>query len=234
MSHSCEAEPVARPPRASAYVDRMTYLVEEARGRRVLDCGVVGETVDATEARVEAAVSSLHFRIVEAARVAVGIDYAGEVVARLRRRYPHLDLRACDVETVDAALAAEPPFDVVILGDLVEHLSNPGRALDGVHRVLAPGGTLLVTTPNAFGLPNLVRFASGRYREGADHVASYSKFTLSNLLARHGFRVERVLTAVDRPPRTRRRRLLHRAAAPVLRLLPEVGGTLIVVARRAA
>jgi SAM-dependent methyltransferase len=221
-------------PRASAYVDRMAYVVDSARGRRVLDCGVVGETCDETDARVEAIVSSLHFRVVDAARAAVGVDYASDAVARLRERYPRLDLRACDVETIDVALAGEEPFDLVILGDLVEHLGNPGRALDAVRNVLTADGSLLVTTPNAFGLPNILRFAAGRYREGDDHVASYSKFTLGNLLRRHGFRVERVLTALDRPPRSRRRRILYRLGAGVLRRVPEVGGTLIVVARRAA
>lgn len=38
-------------------------------------------------------------------------------------------------------------FDVVLLADVIEHLENPARGLDEITRVLAPEGTLLVTTP---------------------------------------------------------------------------------------
>ena len=227
-------ELASAPPslRAERYVDRMDFIVEAVADRRVLDCGVVGETYDVADARVEKIVSSLHFRVAATAREAVGIDHAEDVVRELQSRHPHLRLRACDIEDVERAVAEWAPFELVLFGDLVEHLGNPGRALDAVRSVLVPGGELILTTPNAFGLPNYLRFVTGRFREGDDHVASYNKHTLRNLLERHGFVVERVLTALVRPPRSRVRRALYRPATWLLRLFPELGGTLVVVARR--
>ena len=232
MQASLELAPATPSLRAERYVDRIDFIVEAVVDRRVLDCGVVGETCDVADARVEKIVSSLHFRVAATAREAVGIDHAADVVRELQERHPHLSLRACDIEAVEEAVAEWAPFELVLFGDLAEHLSNPGRALDAVRAVLVPGGELILTTPNAFGLPNYVRFVTGRFREGGDHVASYNKYTLRNLLERHGFVVERVLTALDRPPQSRLRRELYRPAKLLLRLFPELGGTLVVVARR--
>jgi ubiquinone/menaquinone biosynthesis C-methylase UbiE len=39
-------------------------------------------------------------------------------------------------------------FDLVIAGEVIEHLSDTDRFLEEVHRILKPGGTVLITTPN--------------------------------------------------------------------------------------
>jgi SAM-dependent methyltransferase len=218
-------------PHSAGYVDRMAFIIDEARGKRVLDCGVVALTCSDASDRVENMPNTLHFRLNEVSREVVGIDHAADEVAAINARHPELDLRVCDVEDLGTSLSAEPPFELVVFGDILEHLSNPGRALDGVRAMLAPGGEILVTCPNAFGLPNYMRFLAGRYREGADHVASYSKLTLAHLLRRHGFMVDRVYTAIDRMPRTTGKRALYRTAASLFKVFPELGGTLVIVAR---
>jgi SAM-dependent methyltransferase len=218
--------------RSRGYVDRVRFLVDEARGKRVLDCGVVAMTCSDSATRVEHMPNTLHFKLRDSAREVVGIDHAADVLGEIKKRHPDLDLRACDVERVGEALRDVEPFEVIVFGDILEHLSNPGRALSSVRRTLAPGGTILITCPNAFGLPNFARFVVGRYREGADHVAGYSKLTLNNLLERCGFRVERVYTALDHTPRSPAKRLLYTVLGRGLKAFPELGGTLVVVARR--
>jgi 2-polyprenyl-3-methyl-5-hydroxy-6-metoxy-1,4-benzoquinol methylase len=219
--------------RSVGYVDRTTFIVEEARGKRVLDCGVVALTCSDAGDRVENMPNTLHVRLKEVARELVGIDHAADVVAAINARLPELNLRSCDVEDLGDSLSTEPPFELVVFGDILEHLSNPGRALDGARSMLAPDGEILVTCPNAFGLPNYLRFLTGRYHEGADHVAAHSKLTLAHLLRRHGFIVDRVYTALDRMPRAVVRRGLYRVGSLVFKAFPELGGTLVIVARRA-
>ena len=85
---------------------------------------------------------------------------------------------------------------------------------------------------NAFGLPNYLRFVTGRFREGAGHVAAQNKWTLTQLLGRHGFTVDGIWTSLDRIPRAPRKRRLYAVLALGLRALPELGGTLVVVAHR--
>ena len=119
-----------------------------------------------------------------------------------------------------------------MLGDIIEHVDNAGVALDAAASMLEPGGTVVVTCPNAFGLPNFIRFLLGRFHEGDDHVASYNKWTLAHLLQRHGFAIDSVWTALDRPPRTRLKASVYKLLAGLLRAAPELGGTLVMTARR--
>src|SRR5262249_9554145 len=49
-------------------------------------------------------------------------------------------------------------FDVVLFAEMIEHLAvNPVWALSEIHRVLKPGGHLIVTTPNALSIERVAR-----------------------------------------------------------------------------
>jgi methionine biosynthesis protein MetW len=56
-------------------------------------------------------------------------------------------------------------FDVVVAGELLEHLRDPGRLVDETLRVLRPGGAFVASVPNAFRLKNRLRFLLGRKPE---------------------------------------------------------------------
>src|SRR6058998_150856 len=53
-------------------------------------------------------------------------------------------------------------FDVVVAGELLEHLRDPQRLVAEVRRVLRPGGTFVASVPNAYRLKNRLRFLLGR------------------------------------------------------------------------
>src|ERR1700712_2269775 len=44
-------------------------------------------------------------------------------------------------------------FDTVICGELIEHLERPYDFLRGLRDVVAPGGRLVLSTPNPLGFP---------------------------------------------------------------------------------
>jgi SAM-dependent methyltransferase len=73
-----------------------------------------------------------------------GIDVSGEAVSRAAIRFG-LDFRAGTVGRFRDTL---PPFDVVFLGDVIEHVPRPGEFLGAVRQVLAPGGVVCIDTPN--------------------------------------------------------------------------------------
>ena len=56
-------------------------------------------------------------------------------------------------------------FDVVVAGELLEHVREPGDVVGEARRVLRPGGRLVASVPNAFRFKNRVRFALGRRPE---------------------------------------------------------------------
>ena len=53
-------------------------------------------------------------------------------------------------------------FDVVVAGELLEHLRDPHRIVDDARRVLRPGGIFVASVPNAYRLKNRLRFLLGR------------------------------------------------------------------------
>jgi len=211
------------------FLDRDAEILALARGRRVLHLGCVGHT-DADDAeRIHRAPETLHWKLSRAGET-TGIDNATAVVEGYRAAGVFDNILTGDVEAL-GALGLNRDYDLIVVADIIEHLSNPGRMLDGVRALCGRETRVVVTTPHAFGLANFVRFLAGRFREGADHVMTFNAQTLGNLLARHGFVVERLDTCHQAA--ARRRPLAFALGRAVFAWWPKLGGTLFVVARAA-
>jgi 2-polyprenyl-3-methyl-5-hydroxy-6-metoxy-1,4-benzoquinol methylase len=224
---------VHRTPRTRV-VDRLDALVELVRGRRVIDVGFADEGMMAAK---RARGAWLHEVVTEAARECIGIDSDEDAV----RRAQELGFTAhvADVEDAAAlrALALEPA-EVVLAGELIEHLDRPGAFIDAVAPLVAPEGALVLTTPNGHSLTNLLGALAGRELVNPDHVAWYSWRTLVTLLGRRGWSIDE-LSYYPFPPVTsgsRAPRLLFNgyqfAARPLFRARPALADGIIAVARR--
>jgi SAM-dependent methyltransferase len=127
--------------------------------------------------------------------------------------------RGLDVSTLPLEENRFPPntFDLVLASHLIEHLNDPASFVGEARRVLAPGGRFLVTTPNIGGLQ--ARLFKDRWRSAIfDHLYLFSIKTLSALLIRAGFTVEKTVTwgglAAGAAPLPLKR-LFDRAAKPL-------------------
>lgn len=102
---------------------------------------------------------------------------------------------------------ADSSFDMVYMGEVLEHLWTPLIALQEVRQVLKPGGTLLLDTPHLYAVGRLVRWILlGRNSIGdPDHKLFYTPAVLVNLLTQSGFEVQDMCT--DRKWRVGRWRL---------------------------
>jgi len=86
---------------------------------------------------------------------------------------------------LDEPLAfADASFDVVVAGELLEHLRDPFRVVGDVRRVLRPGGTFVASVPNAYRLKNRLRFLLGRNpEEDPTHLQMFAANDVHALLA---------------------------------------------------
>ncbi len=101
-----------------------------------------------------------------------------------------LDVRT---ENLDEAELPDSYFHAAVMGDVIEHLINPGEALDQVSRALAPDGVLCLMLPDA-GSRLARRMGARWWSVLPTHVQYFTRASLTGLLERHGFRVIRMTT----------------------------------------
>jgi SAM-dependent methyltransferase len=78
----------------------------------------------------------------------VGLEVVPEIVDLARRLHPDRRFEICDLEGDWPETILERRFDHVALLAVVEHLRDPVAVLDQARALLAPAGTVIVTTPH--------------------------------------------------------------------------------------
>jgi SAM-dependent methyltransferase len=102
-----------------------------------------------------------------------------------------LDVRTADLFTAELAPAA---FDAIVLGDVIEHLPDPGAALERIAEVAAPGAVLHLSLPDAGS--RVARLLGARWWSVIPtHVQYFTHSSLTTLLSRHRFEVLELTTA---------------------------------------
>jgi len=120
------------------------------------------------------------------------------------------DVRAYDIETTlwqgGAAIPVEKAdlndrlpletasADALVCCEGIEHIENPWLVLREFHRILAPGGRLLVSLPNTVDFRNRFRVLRrgyvGHYIPAVpDHINAMGTFVLAHALLRTGFSI---------------------------------------------
>lgn len=130
----------------------------------------------------------LHGQIHKVARRLVGIDYLASDVDVLRKKYGY-ECYHCDVTKMEN-LELKDQFDIIVCGELIEHVENPGLMLDNIKRFMRPDSVLLITTPNPWEASRITLINSGKLEESwlnDEHVCWYTFGTLKQLLDRKGF-----------------------------------------------
>jgi methionine biosynthesis protein MetW len=74
-------------------------------------------------------------------------------------------------------------FDIVVAGELLEHVRSPEHIVAEARRVLRPGGRFVGSVPNAFRMKNRLRFLLGRAPESdPTHLHMFSPPDVRSLL----------------------------------------------------
>lgn len=187
------------------YRDRVTY-VTEGTPRLELMARLVRRAAPGSVLDVGCGAGWLLDRLQEdgRARRLVGVDAAASCST------PGWEYRAGDVT---ARLPADDDeFDLVVLGEVIEHVPDPDALLAEVRRVLRPGGVLVLSTPNLVCWANRVLVplgvqplftetssqvalgrrlrALGQGNEVQGHLKVFTSRSLGELLQREGFAVE--------------------------------------------
>lgn len=162
-----------RETRTSSYLD---WLVDRVKGKSCLDIGSVEHDMSYVEKD-----TWKHKKLVQSASRVVGIDIIEDYVQQLRER--GYDIRLCDA-TSDNYIGEK--FDFVVIGDVLEHVTNPGDLLEFALRHLNEGGEIIVKTPNPHYKWCVKCFIKNKSHINLEHVAWYSPSQALELSRRTG------------------------------------------------
>jgi SAM-dependent methyltransferase len=160
----------------------------EGRGRKALDVG--------------AADGFLAERLTAQGWTVTALERDPELAARARGRCK--EVVVADLESAPPLLHG--PFDAIVYGDVLEHLSDPGAVLRVLDQTLAPAGIVIVSVPNVAHLWVRLSLLAGRF-DYADrgildrtHLRFFTRRTLRELLRAAGLTVvELAVTPVPLP-----------------------------------
>jgi len=162
--------------------NRQEYIMNFCKGKRVLDIGCT--CWPNTQLRMKHE-TLLHERLLKIASIVHGIDIDRDGIKYMRevRGYTGVfcinatDLQGSHPELLDT-------YDVIVLGDIVEHVTNPQDVITAAASRLGRDGQLIVTLPNAFHLYGFVKALLGSECTHPDHVAFYSPMNIQELCRR--------------------------------------------------
>jgi SAM-dependent methyltransferase len=164
----------------TALSSRYDFLCAHYKKGVILDIGNVGGLYGG-----EGTINSSHLKFV--ARAKESTVYGHDLYP------PKVDREKYERQTsgdIEKGLPYEDNFfDTVYLGEVIEHLHNPGMVLKEVRRVLKEDGVFIMDTPNAYSAEKFVRWIFARKENLGDptHVIIFTPGSLIALLKKNGF-----------------------------------------------
>jgi SAM-dependent methyltransferase len=160
-------------------VDRVGFIAERCRGKRVLDIGCLDETALDKQNTTE----WLHQRIGALATEVTGVDLSELLPAE--GLVTGLNSRIVKGDGTNPNIPSEI-VDIIVAGEFIEHIENPRQFLSQI-KLSYPGREILISTPNGVSFANALLGMIGREAQHHDHLLTSTYKTLNTLCGRAGF-----------------------------------------------
>ena len=172
------------------YKDKNKPILANCVNKNVLDLGIVDH-----DARYEQKKGWLHGDLKRISKKIMGIDIDEKSIKILKQK--EYDVIARNVENFDL----KEKFDVVVAGDLIEHLDNVGNFLKCVKKHMRKDSLFILTTPNCLSLSNwieLLIFGKIKFIN-EQHTHWYDENTIKRILKNHDFKIEELSFIIHNP-----------------------------------
>lgn len=172
-------------------VQRVEFIKNSCIGKKILHLGCTNYpfTKEAIDNQM-----LLHFELEKNAKELYGFDFDQQGLDILAKSGTK-NLYRADLQKLEE-VALDKTFDVIIAGEMIEHLSNPGLFLQGIKRFMNEETDLIITTINAYcAIRFLIYGLRGKGGENEpvhpDHVGYYSYKTLKLTLERQNLKLKK-------------------------------------------
>lgn len=157
----------------------------------------------------------LHDDLLKYSKKCIGVELNDDRLERIREEYPK------EKFTTFSELGPISDSFLIVAGEVIEHIENPGIFLDSLSTKSAVGTRLLISTPNAQSLKQALRGLAGREVQHPDHVVLFTQNTLVELASRYHWECTSFMYYNSR---TQSRSILKRILRKPFELLLEFSG----------
>ena len=160
--------------------NRIDYICHLIEGKDVLDVGVVAHDADFADDD-----NWLHKHLYQSAKTCLGIDILEGEVNRLRSK----GFNVICTDIIKQPLNLK--FDIIVCGEVLEHLDAPGYLLASCAKMLNKGGKVIITVPNPWYIGFMIKniFEGKIFQDNADHICWFDACTLCELGERNGLEI---------------------------------------------
>lgn len=138
------------------------------------------------------------------------LDYGcgtGAFLAFLRDKYGFQNVQGIELSSAGIAIGKQKfdlpivpsrcelhhrSYDCVLLLEVIEHVPNPDIFFEQVVKFVKPSGSILITTPAVDNFLGLLMPSFCLHFTGPSHISMFTEKSMSLLLSRFGFRIERL------------------------------------------
>ncbi len=177
-------------PKLKVITDREKFLQDYAKGKVILHGGCV-DSDHFNERKSEKKL--LHDILGESAMKLVGVDVDKAGIEEMIR-LGYKDIYHGDLEHWDYP----EKFDLIILGEIIEHIDNCGTFLLSIKRFCKPSTEVIFTTPNNYYFLFWLYSLFGKESIHPDHNYLFSFHSIKSLLDKFGFEVKQNMVLWER------------------------------------
>lgn len=153
-------------------LDKFSTIVDLCSGKTVLDVGCVGQDKGFDHD------AWLHGRIQKVASSLIGADINQEGIDAMNKK-------GFEVYQPDKLEELGKRFDLIVMGDVIEHVNDPGTFLTFYAQFLNEGGKMIICTPNAFGVRYFIQvLIYGKPGTNEEHTLAFDPYVMLELFER--------------------------------------------------
>lgn len=172
---------------AETYEDRTEFLLRYLEGKKVLHLGFV----DAPYTKGKAAKGELlHQKLQGVTKELFGLDFDKDAIEDYRKLTDDVENGYFDLQSPAKKTPSYLPkqVDIILLGEILEHLPNPGIAINNLAKIAKDTkAQVVITVPNAFFIGSFAMALEGYEGVHPDHYFYFTPATLDKLLKDNGF-----------------------------------------------
>lgn len=186
--------------------NRVDYILDYCRHKRVLHLGFTDYPY--TLQKISNG-SLLHLKLKASTKSLIGMDIEEESIIQYSSATNDSNVFKGDVMIGYPLTVIEFKPEIILMGEVLEHLKNPGKAIEVLYESFGEGTTVLITVPNYTSLDSISASINKTETIHPYHHWYFSPYTLRQLFDEKRFKLKELHFGMYYQPKTKINRVLQ-------------------------